>query len=343
MAETSASVDTVAGRPDWLAHRHDPLTDTIWYRRVTRAERDKAMFLTDEYLGEAARIEKIGRKAALAATPPPAPLHWIFHSAFCCSTLAARAFDIPGVSTALKEPVILQDVVGWRRRGAPPAEVARLLDNAGTLLAKPFEPGEAVIAKPSNILNPLAAAALALKPDSRALLMFAPLDTFLTSVARKGMWCRLWARELIVGLLKDGVIDLGFENEDYLRHTDLQSAAVGWLTQHRLFHQLCARFGPDRVRTIDSQTFLARPLDAIEAASSLFGLDVSRERLAEVKAAVFSRHSKWGDSYDRRGRERDYALAGQAHAEELEKVGAWARAVATSAGLELELPNRLLA
>ncbi|MBB5984235.1 hypothetical protein [Sphingobium lignivorans] len=332
----------LAGRPEWLAHRHDPLTDTIWYRRVTRGEHGKAVFLTDEYLGPAATVEKVDRQAALAANASPAPLHWIFHSAFCCSTLAARAFDMPGISMALKEPLILQDVVGWRRRGGEPREIARLLDNAGTLLAKPFEPGEAVIVKPSNILNPLAAAALALKPASRALLMVAPLETFLTSVAKKGMWCRLWARELVVGQLKDGVIDLGFTGEDYLRHTDLQCAAVGWLAQHKLFHDLCARFGPDRVKTIDSQLFLARPADALAAAMDLFGLAPGAQRLSETVAATFSRHSKWGEAYDRETRTREHDAVAAAHAEEIEKTAAWARAVADHAGIDLTLPAPLL-
>src|SRR3546814_9032762 len=93
---------------------------------------------------------------------------------------------------------------------------------------------------------------MALRPDTKALLLHAPLPEFLLSVARKGLWCRLWARELLEGLIRENLVDLGFETRDYFRLSDLQVAAVGWLAQQRLFVALANRF-PDRVRTLDSE------------------------------------------------------------------------------------------
>src|SRR3546814_15717887 len=71
------------------------------------------------------------------------------------------------------------------------------------MLARSFAPDEAVIVKPSNIFNPLARGALTLRPEARAILLYAPLRAFLLSVARKGMWCRLWCRELLESYLAD--------------------------------------------------------------------------------------------------------------------------------------------
>src|SRR3546814_8328819 len=104
---------------------------------------------------------------------------------------------------------------------------------------------------------------MALRPDTKALLLHAPLPEFLLSVARKGLWCRLWARELLEGLIRENLVDLGFETRDYFRLSDLQVAAVGWLAQQRLFIALANRF-PDRVRTLDSERLLAEPAPAIE-------------------------------------------------------------------------------
>ena len=50
--------------------------------------------------------------------------------------MLARALDLPGVAMGLSEPVILNDVVGFRRRGAAPRDVARLAD-AATAAARP--------------------------------------------------------------------------------------------------------------------------------------------------------------------------------------------------------------
>src|SRR3546814_1863477 len=80
----------------------------------------------------------------------------------------------------------------------------RVMDGALAMLARSFAPDEAVIVQPSNIFNPLARGALTLRPEARAILLYAPLRAFLLSVARKGMWCRLWCRELLESYLADG-------------------------------------------------------------------------------------------------------------------------------------------
>ncbi|MCR5870828.1 hypothetical protein LRS12_08975 [Sphingomonas sp. J344] len=70
---------------------------------------------------------------------------------------------------ALSEPVLLNDIVGIRRRGemAGP-EIARLLDDALLLLARRWGPDETVVLKPSNIVAGLMGPMLALRPDARA-------------------------------------------------------------------------------------------------------------------------------------------------------------------------------
>src|SRR5690242_19618117 len=133
----------------WLAHRYDPVGDAVHFQLVPRAAHRSATFLTDEYLGDMGAPLVISRKAALQSMPAQAPIHYIFHSAYCCSTMLARAFDIEGVSMGLKEPLILNDLSGWRSRGASGTELAEGLDSALRLLARPFGAGEAVVVKPS--------------------------------------------------------------------------------------------------------------------------------------------------------------------------------------------------
>ena len=324
---------------DWLAHRYDPGHDAFHFRLTPRAGHDRATFLTDEYLGAAGEPVVIRREDALAVGLPSAPLHFLFHSAFCCSTLLARAFDLPGVAMGLKEPMIVNDLVGWKHRGGKGPEVARALDAGLTLLARPFAPGEAVVVKPSNIGNALIPAVLAMRPTSHALLLYAPLETFLGSVARKGMIGRLWVRDLLVKQLRDGLVDLGFGPEDYLGQTDLQAAAVGWLAQQALFARTVAVHG-DRVRTLDSETLVARPAETMAALAELFGLALDAKAVAAGPA--FRSHSKFGGVFDADARAA--AVAKEAvHAEEIAKVAVWAEAVAANAGVPLQLPGRLLA
>lgn len=333
----------IARDPLWLPHRYDPTRDAVQFVRISREVHRAATFLTDECLPEGAERAALRRKDAVSALPPGAPVHFIFHSAFCCSTLLARAFDIEGISMGLKEPVILNDISGWRRRGGQPHQVAEVLDHALTLLARPFTPGEAVIIKPSNVVSAYSPAMLAMRTEARALLLHAPLPVFLGSVARKGMWGRLWVRELMVKLIADDLIDLGFSGDDYLGLTDLQAAAVGWLAQHALFHRLVERFGAERVRTLGSETLLARPAEAVAALARLYNLRLDADAVAAVATGpAFMRHSKFGQEFDREARAAERRDLEAAHSDEIAKVAVWAEAVAANVGVSMDLKAPLL-
>jgi len=339
----SADVAAIATDAAWLANRYDESQDLIHFVRLTREEHRAVTFVTDEYISAEAPRLVLRRSDVAAAAGPPAPLHFIFHSAYCCSTVLARAVDIEGVSMGLKEPLILNDLVGWKRRGADPRQLGAILDGVLTLLARPFAPGEAVVVKPSNVLNGIAPGLLGARPQAKAILLHAPLPDFLRSVARKGLWGRRWVRELFIGQLRDGMVDLGLGEQHYLDLTDLQVAAAGWLAQHDMFNRLIGRFGPERVRALDSAALMARPGEAMAGLSDLFGLGLDEAAIEAVLAGpAFTSHSKSNAGFsatDRLAEQRDAAAT---HADEIEKVAVWAEAVAATAGVSLKLEAPLL-
>ena len=319
--------------PQWLAHRYDPGHDAVQFIPVDRERRSAVPFLTDAELSPPApRI--LARRDLPLDRVAGAPLHYIFHSAYCCSTLLARALDVPGVATTLKEPQLLNDLVGWRHRGASPDAVRAVLGDALTLLARPFAAREACVVKPSNLVNGLADAMLAMRPDARGILLYAPLPAFLASIARKGMWGRLWVRELLSAQLRDGLIDFGFTPRDHLLHTDLQVAAVGWLAQQALFARL-ATADSDRVRMLDSERLSARPGETLAAIAAHLGLALDSDRIASIVAAEFTRDAKTGGRFATGQRDSDRATGAALHTEEIEKVAVWAGAVADQAGIAL--------
>ena len=338
------SVATVVGDAAWIAHRYDPIEDAVHFLPVPRAVQREAIFITDEYLPAGLQPLVVRRSDAMAVAPPSVPLHFVFHSAFCCSTLLARAFDRPGWAMGLKEPMILNDCIGWRRRGGTGPDMASVLDDILTLLARPLTPGEAVIVKPSNVANALIPAMLTLRPQAHALLLYAPLRTYLASIAKKGMDGRLWVRTLLLGLLDDRLIDLSFSIRDHLGQSDLQVAAIGWLAQQALFEATVARFGADRVRTLDSATLTADPAGVMRALSDLFGLPLSPMALDEiVTGPAFTRHSKLGTTFATDDRRREHHDAATIHADEIEKVSIWTEVVARTMGVAITPPAPLLA
>ncbi|MCC7395205.1 MAG: hypothetical protein IT553_10195 [Sphingomonadaceae bacterium] len=329
--------------PAWLAHRYARVGDQIVFRYLPRGGHAAIPFLTDEYLADApthhmARTDAVALARGLGATP-----HCILHSAFCASTLLVRAMDHAGLAMGLSEPVILNDIVGIRRRGemAGP-ELARLIDDALLLLGRNWADGERVIIKPSNIWNSLAPATLQLRGDAQALLLHTGLRQFLGSVARKGLWCRLWARELVEGQLRDGMVKLGLDAQAMFRLSDLQVAAVGWLAQHQLFAEMAGQFGRARVATLNAEDLLADRQATLAKLLDHFAMAGGRELAGQLaNGPAFTRHSKFGSSFDAAARVEERRLSEATHGEEIAMVEQWAAAVAANAGIEMLLPAAL--
>ena len=346
MTETGPEFDgdkaALVRDPLWLAHRYDASQDAFQFRHVTREQHRKATFLTDEYLGAAARIVPVARTKALAAAAQRAPIHFVFHSAFCASTMLVRALDLPGLAMGLSEPMLCNDMMGWRWRGAERRQVAAVLDASLGLMQRPFGAGEAVVVKPSNIFNPLIQAVMALRPQAHALLLYAPLPVFLASVARKGLWCRLWARELLEGHLSEGLVEMGFGPADLFRQSDLQIAALGWLVQHRMFGQIASALGPQRIATLDSETLTGQQQASLLAVARHFGLGLTLElRQAMHAHPALASHSKVGQAFSAQDRAAEQDFARRAYGDEIDKVHVWALEVARAIGIANDLPHAL--
>lgn len=336
----NADIIQIVRDPLWYADRYHPGQDALHFRRATRDDHRAATFLGDDFLPKVAEPLILRRADVMAARPPGAPVHFIFHSAFCCSSVLARAFDVPGIAMGLKEPLLFNDLIGWSHRGGTPREIAPVLDDVLAILSRPFSPGEAIVIKPSNVGNGLAPAMLTMRPQAKALLLHAPLEVYLGSIARKGMEGRLWVRELLVKQLREGLHGFGYSTEDYLGQTDFQVAAVGWMAQHALFTRMVEQFGPERVRTIDSERLMADPAASMTALAALFGLSIDVP--AVVAGPAFTRHSKFGSNFDAAARSAEINSIADVHAEDIAKVMVWAEKLAETAGLSLELPAPLL-
>ena len=325
----------------WLAHRYDDANDAIQFRLADRERHRKVTFLTDAALSDqpmvaAPRGACLAEVRALKLETP----RFILHSAYCCSTLLARAFDLPGTALGLKEPLILNDIVGLQLRGGDPRQVAAALDAAVALLARPLEGREVAVVKPSNVFNPLLPLLLRIHADARVLLLHAPLEVFLPSIARKEIEGRAWVRELMWKYIRLGqAARFSLSEEELYRQTDLQVAAFGWLCQQALFAEAAATY-PDRVRTLSSETLMAQPKTAVGNLGMFFGIDVDAEHV--VGGSAFREHSKDGTQYSAEERAADRDRGFEAYRREVEMVLTWSHRIADHAEIPLDLPSPLI-
>ncbi|HEY9090873.1 hypothetical protein [Parasphingorhabdus sp.] len=329
--------------PDWLAHRYQPDGDKIHFVRASREVHQSVTFVSDEYLPTNLERQIIDRNALAIPSASENKAHFILHSGFCCSTLLARAFDLENISMGLKEPVILQDATGYYY-GATDKQKARVVvRDLVSLLVRPFQPAETTIIKPSCVVNGMAELFMHMLPESRSVIIHAPLPVFLGSIARKQITGRLWAREQFAALHKMRLIDLGYDDDQYFRQTDLQIAAAGWLIQQGIFQKLIQTFGADRVQTINSEALLANPDMAITRMAQLYQLGLNDQQIQQiVDGPAFNSHSKHGTEFDRKGREEERSTGESPHADEIGKVTFWAEKVAEAAGIDMVLKAPLI-
>jgi hypothetical protein len=333
------SADAIIHDHRWLPHRLDAARGAIEFVRIDREGHRAVTFLEDQYFPADLPRQSVPVQQVIAAAggAAEAPLHFIFHSSMALSTLAARLFDLPGIAMGLKEPVILNDLANLVRERR---QVQPLIAPVLRLLGRPFGPGEAVVIKPGNVANVLMPALMAARPHARALCLFAPLETFLRSVAKKGMFGRVTYRRYFGLARRDGLIPTGFSDQDMFEQTDLQIAAMVWLNAHARFAQLTQQFG-ERMRTIDSERVLQHREAAIGAMGRHFALPL--DPAAIVAGPLFGQHSKeLGRAFDAEQRRREHDAAEQAHGEEIAMVAAWTRRVAEHAGVPMRLPAELL-
>jgi len=344
----SRDITEVINDASYLPHRYDEMADAFRFLPVPRTVHQQCTFITDEHLPDIENYSLHKRSELESQNYKSAPVHFIFHSAYCCSTMMARAFDIESVSMGLKEPVVLNDMIGWRRRGADSAKWHAVLDQSLDLLSRPFGEDQAVIIKPSNICTPLAIPMLKARPEANALMLYAPIESFLKSIAKKEMWGRIWVRDVLLGTRQDEYLIGGFEIDDLLKLTDLQAAAVGWLSQHAAFAAVIDTIGSDRVKTLDSDSFLSQPDKTIAALSDVFELDLGDMQLeAILSGPAFTSHSKLdqntdGEVFDANARKVEQDQMAELHGKEIEMVAQWAHAVADSQGIKMDLKSNLL-
>jgi len=329
----------------WVLHNYDVRTDSLTFAHVPREAQRQAVFLDPRFLAKAPKSEAI----AVADLPEAqirddaGPLHFIFHTGFCCSTLLTRALDIPGVSMGLKEPAVLAWFAEyWSQSRRTPGAFSALSVTLD-LLSRPLERGETQIVKPSNVANHVIPQFLHARNDARALVLYSSLDAFLRAIARRSQDGRAFARQVFHQFAPVIPLDTGFSDEDVLLQTDLQIAAQAWLMQASFMEQVAKRFGPSRVRVLNSETFLADKARTLEAVGEFFGLALKEQSWAEIAAGpVFGEHAKeYGRAFDADAHRQQQQDAAAAHGHELAMARDWARAVAQRCNAPLTLEENL--
>ena len=327
----------VIDNPEWLPHTYNMDGTTLTFVEVPRAARSELRFLFDEHFRDQFTKTTVAAEAVAGAIDPAAraSIQFIFHTSFCGSSLLARALEIPGTASSMREPAILINLANRLIKNDDRANADRL-EIALRLLERPFAAGESVVSKQSNFANRVIEPILRARAASRAVLLHSDLDTYLISLLKRGMWGRILGRKLFTNMISWSKLELGMSEDEILELTDMQVAALAYLMQIHHFRSMVKAFG-SRVMMLDSSALFASPSATLHRVMTFFDFGLSEQDASDIaNGPIFAKHSKFADrDYSVEERQRDTATVGEANAEELAMVTKWIAAVAGHHGIAL--------
>ena len=251
--------------------------------------------------------------AAAELPPPQGGVHYIFHAAFCCSTLLARYLDLIPPCFVLREPLMLTETALIRPRAIeahnegtlPPAEWDCFLNLSLRILNRRYAPEDVVVTKANDLCNSLGEILLARDPASKAVFLTIGLKEFLLVVLKEADR-RQWLRARLRRALKDAAIIPELAGFDPAVMTEAEGGAYLWALNEALRVRMCSAH-PGRVLTISGESVADAPAEAVRGAAHHFGLPVSNGLPKSIFSdATSAKHAKDPSrSYNARSRRKE--------------------------------------
>jgi hypothetical protein len=329
------SVKQVVGDPNWFLHSINLDKASLSFVKTNKVALSEASFLDSRFdvagltkasFGLQELLEHTRSLTMLAAVEPK----FIFHTAFCCSTLLARCLDLPGCSVSLKEPEVLMELSNYHR------VKHKLLSNAADakaiyqlvtfLLFRPFADGELVVVKPTNTVNNIINPLMAAHKNSKAVLLHSDLKSFMLSTLKKGERGRSFARQLFKLFSMDSQEVKQLDQQQLMAMTDMQITAITWHLQLENFFAATQQFGRDQVRSLHCDQLLSNPaqtltkvVDCLDAS----GLQQNFDQLM-VNAPLNKNAKETGQAFSATDREAEYRQIEQQFSDSLQTIIPWA-------------------
>lgn len=218
----------------------------------------------------------------LASANSPAlhkPVHYVLNTAFCCSTVAARYFELLPSFFVLKEPRLLSQLAVLPDRSLIPWDAT--LDLCVRLLSRTYEENQMVLIKPVDCCSVIGRLLLERNPFATVTYLITPLRDFLLSVLKSGER-REWARTRLQYAFRDFCHCPALQGIDIEELTIPQCAAMVWLIHRYLCEQLLKSECRSRVLLLNGQHLVTASHASLRAMTSLCGLPLSQSQLSEV-------------------------------------------------------------
>jgi len=283
-----------------------------------------------------------------AKSAPNGQVAYIFHSAYCCSTILSRYIDAIEGTFVLREPHCLYEVANIRRFNKdremrPVLRKDRELfeQTIFSLLSRRYGASEFVVVKPTDGCNNMIAELLDLNGENKGLFIYSDLESFLSSVYKypsRMEWARVRARELTIDPTTNGWV----KKQRLESLQEWQIPVLVWLLHMATIRNAANSPSGRKLATLNSRDLTEQPADTVTTALRFLGKtithDAAREALSEEILSAYSKDPS--RRYSAEQREIEQQRERLLHASKIEAGLEWSRSMAKSPEL-FTPPNNL--
>lgn len=198
---------------------------------------------------------------------------FIFHSAFCGSTLMSRALDLCYGCLPLREPDSLGSLLRYTYTAThTPKKEKDYLLLLMTLLSRRYDAKEPVVIKSNDYTNAYLTTLLAENSDFPVLIMYTNLDEFVAGCLKDDAR-KQWINEryqFCYSIFTQQFPD--YPLPALIMRNSAEQAAVYWCFNMLLFLESIEKY-PTRIKTLEFSQMLSHPIEAVEVCGNWFSLN----------------------------------------------------------------------
>jgi hypothetical protein len=275
--------------PQWI----DFEDNVLHFLRMSRESYRSSVFLDvrTEHLGDPIQkvnLDDVLRASATNGAKSPRA-HYILNTAFCCSTLLARYFELFPDCFVLKEPIVLTQLATVERGSVPRWE--DVFEVCVKLLSRTYLESERPVIKVHEACNVLGSRLLK-DPEITITFLSTPVRRFVLSVL-KAESRREWARHRLNKMSRRHEFAELFQDLDVAGLSDAQTACCMWLANSLQAQGLSSSDSSERVLVVNGDDVAERPLETLTRIAKAGGFAVNEKELeAIVSHPSVSRYSK---------------------------------------------------
>lgn len=270
----------------------------------------------------------------------PKPQRFIFHSAFCGSTLLSRYLDDLQESFVYREPQVFMELADFKHQYSDCYDEAHWTSVQSllvVLLSRTYGNTYPIIKQVDNC-NGIITGLLSLNPESLSLGLYSSLNEFLLSCL-KSPERRNFAQQRLSRMDVSGTKALSRINIASL--SEPETIACLWLLQMYQLLEACEK-SPRQFKTLSRETLFSQPKPSLIEVLDFYHFDHSDELLQNIINKYSIVHAKSGKAFSLTSDNDNNAKLREEHQIEIELARSWAEKITNLYPIPDRLPNSLL-